>query len=337
MSSTAGNSSTTGSRSTGDTTIRVIVFSEDWESWKEKFIVKSGFRGYENILTGEDQAPKTHNMDGTKSTLTADETALSVLNKTGYGDLILSINCSTAAGKVAFASIKGAKTKEIPGGDLRAAFLRLKKKYEPSTTLQLMQLTRVFHSKTLQSTQDLDILITDLEALKVQMEELDHKISDKSLILHILNNLSPEYEMEIKMLEHQMQRLKEEGKELSIDEVRNKLNVKFERLKRTLKTTDHAFYMGATFKGKCNWCGKIGHKSTECKTRITGKPQSNSHSNQWNNNNNNNNVRNNNNNNNYNKNNFNSNNKRQSLFCTYCNIKGHDVSECRKKKREEGD
>jgi hypothetical protein len=33
--------------------------------------------------------------------------------------------------------------------------------------------------------------------------------------------------------------------------------------------------MGAMFKGKYHWCGNIGHKSTECKTHVARKPQSN--------------------------------------------------------------
>jgi hypothetical protein len=34
--------------------------------------------------------------------------------------------------------------------------------------------------------------------------------------------------------------------------------------------------------------------------------------------------------------NNNGNNKRKDLFCSYCKKKGHEVSECRKKKRDEG-
>ena len=214
-SSTSGTIGTTSSagKNTGDTSIRVVIFSgkrEDWESWKEKFMVKAVIGGYEDVLNGDIEVPKTHGTDGVKLTnLTADQEAAATANKKGFGDLILSIDCSQSAGKVAFAMVKGTKNKEKPSGDLRAAYLRLKSKYEPSTTPQLMQLTREFHSKTLQGNQDPDIFITDLEAIKVKMEELDHNISDKALILHVLNNLNPNYEMEIKMLEHRMQLLKE--------------------------------------------------------------------------------------------------------------------------------
>jgi hypothetical protein len=65
-----------------------------------------------------------------------------------------------------------------------------------------MQLTKDFHSKVLLRNQDPYMFITELEALKVKMADLEHMVTDKSLILHVLNNLDENYEMEIKMLEH---------------------------------------------------------------------------------------------------------------------------------------
>jgi hypothetical protein len=59
------------------------------------------------------------------------------------------MDCSKPQGKIAFAIIKNSKTKGIPGGDLLVAFNKLKAKFEPNTTPQLMQLTKEFHSKAL--------------------------------------------------------------------------------------------------------------------------------------------------------------------------------------------
>jgi hypothetical protein len=116
--STGGTSTITAATSTGgETNIRVIIFSgkkDDWETWKEKFAVKAAIRGYENILSGEDVASATHDKQGNKLTLTADEINLSEQNKNGFGDLILSIDCTSAAGKVAFSMVKSTKTKNFP-------------------------------------------------------------------------------------------------------------------------------------------------------------------------------------------------------------------------------
>ena len=335
----------------GETSIRVVIFSgkkDDWDSWKEKFSVRASIKGYDEILSGDEKVPATHDEDGKKLTLTEAEKAISDKNKKGFGDLILSIDCSTPNGKIAFAMVKGTKTKAYPSGNLHTAFQRLKTKFEPSTTPQLVHLTREFHSKSLKPGTDPDIFITELEALQVQMSELEYEISNKAMILHVLNNLNQDYAMEIKFLEMKMQQLKEEKKELSIEDVRAELNLRFERLKKQPSTTtitnkgfEYANYAGTKFRGKCNWCGVIGHKASECRQKQQGKPKQNKSVGRYNNNNNN--FRSNNNNNKFNYNNNNNGNGNRkwknknynNSYCTYCKIPGHDVSECRKKPREE--
>jgi hypothetical protein len=126
MSVTTVSTKTTGG--TGDTSIRVVIFSgkkDDWETWIEKFMVKASFRGYEGVLMGDDPVPETHGADGTKATLTEAQELLVTQNKKGFGDLIHSIDCTTPAGKVAFAMVKGTKTTTNPGGHLRNSYLRL--------------------------------------------------------------------------------------------------------------------------------------------------------------------------------------------------------------------
>ena len=331
---TQASKGTTSGISGGETTIRAVIFSgkkDDWESWKEKFTVRAAIKGYDHLLYEADDIdiPATYKEDGkTKCTLTEDQKELVELNKKAFGDLIISIDCTTAAGKVAFSMIKNTKTKEYPTGDITIAWLRLKKKYEPSTAPQLMRLTREFYHKFLKPDQDPDVFITEMEALQIQMQDLGHHMPDKNLIMQVLNNLTRDYEMDVNMLEYRMEQLKIENKELTIEDVRTTLNLRYVRLKTSHKvphkSVEHAYYMGGKFKGKCHWCGKIGHKSSECKLRISGKPKNNDNQETRN----------------YGKNpngNSGTANKvdRKNLYCTYCKNKGHDVNECRKKKREE--
>ena len=80
------------------------------------------------------------------------------------------------------------------------------------------------------------------------------------------------------------------------------------------------------FRGKCHWCGKIGHKSVECRLRISGKPKINNDAKSE-------------------QSTKSTNSESQSTlssdsgnrknkFCTFCKIKGHTVQECRKKKMQ---
>ena len=65
----SGDTTTTASeagKGVGETSIRVVIFSgkkDDWESWKEKFSVRASIKGYEEILTGDEKVPATHESD----------------------------------------------------------------------------------------------------------------------------------------------------------------------------------------------------------------------------------------------------------------------------------
>ena len=314
----------------GDVNIRVVPFSgkkDEWEDWKDKFMVKAAMNKYDGIINGDDKVPDTHDKDGVKKTLKPEEQTLVDLSKKGFYELVLSINHKTPEGKLAFDVVKGTKTTENPAGNLYDAVLRLDKRYQPRTATNLVQLTSAFHEKRLKKNQNPEDYINELESLKLRLGKLKHQITDKGIILHVLNTLTKEYDMEVKLLEHKMEMLENDNKELTIEEVRNDLNSKYEKLKvyaekdKTSEPINHAYYMGTKFKGKCNWCGVIGHKATQCRLRIAGKPA---------------------------RTNFTgpgqnqemadkgkTYKKRGDLYCTYCRTKGHDVSECRKKKREE--
>jgi gag-polypeptide of LTR copia-type len=218
------STATNASSSMGDTNIRVITFSgskSDWENWNEKFIVQAYIRGYEDLITGETKLPASHDDQGDKVTLNADEKVVLENNQRGYSNLILSIDTSTDAGKVAFATVIGAKTLHNPKGSLPLAFERLRNKYEPHTTSQLVQLERNFYQMKLTKNQDPDVFITKLEALKLKIGQLGNNLTEKSLIVHVLNSLPDQYEMEIKMIEYKMELALKEKKEFSIEEVRS--------------------------------------------------------------------------------------------------------------------
>jgi hypothetical protein len=214
--------------SAGEPGICVIIFSgkkNDWENWKVKLVVRAYICGYHAILPGIKSVPDTCTEDGTKETLSKTDQGTETSNIKGFGNLFLSIDTSTSAGKVAFAMITYIKTKKNPEGNISAAFLCLKNKYKPITTPHLMQLAKAFHSKSLGKNQDPDTFITDLETRQVQISDCDHKIidkvqlaycdnkiKDKALFIHVLNNSNDNYEMEVKLLEHNIQLLQEFNK-----------------------------------------------------------------------------------------------------------------------------
>jgi hypothetical protein len=117
------------------------------------------------------------------------------------------------------------------------------------------------------------------------------------------------------------------------------LNLRYDQLKRNTnnqsRTMEHAYYMGGRFKGKCNCCGRIGHKYSECRDRIQGKPKVKSMGKNYGS------V-------NYMSSHDNSNRqqdlkttysdpptiKRKNITCNYCNKMGGGEHECNKKKHQ---
>jgi hypothetical protein len=190
--------------------VKPVYESSLSQEWKEKFMIKASIRGYDTIITGEDKAPNTHNPNnGRKLLLKEDEQVISDQNKKGYGDLILSIECSNLKERLHSPSSKMLRKNGFQVVICLLAFNKLKTKYEPKTTPQLMQLTKEFHSKALIKYQDPEVFIAKLETLQIKLEDHGHHISEQTMVIHILNNLDQTYDMEVKLLEHRIHQMKE--------------------------------------------------------------------------------------------------------------------------------
>ena len=98
----------------------------------------------------------------------------------------------------------------------------------------------------------------------MKLEELGSSISDSQFMIHILNNVTSDYDLQLTMME---KRINDKLNPLTIDEIRADLNLCFERL--NLKSRDEneneivedLALFGGQFKGKCRNCGAIGHKA----------------------------------------------------------------------------
>jgi hypothetical protein len=115
------------------------------------------------------------------------------------------------------------------------------------------------------------VWITELEDYRMKLDELGSSISDNQFILHILNNMTDDYKLQLAMME---MRLNDKMNPLTVDEIRDDLNLRFERLNvksnennENGNNQDVAFF-GGQFKGKCRNCGVIGHKARDCKNKF---------------------------------------------------------------------
>jgi hypothetical protein len=302
-----------------ESSIKVIIFSgkkRDWTSWEEKFLSRALQKGYKRMLLGKEKVPKDfYNNDDEKAddgfggVSEEDLEKLRRLNEKAYSDLVLSITTDNADGRVAFNLVRGTKSSEFENGNCYLAFKRLRDKYQPKSAPSLTKVTSNFYKSSLRKGQDPSVFITFLEDLRLSMEEMGNKITDKQFIIQVLNNLTEEYEYDVSYLE----RLKDD--ELTIEKVREELSLRYERLhnKRSdnndKEKEETALYAGSKFKGKCIKCGKYGHKAVNC--HGSNKPSDGS--------------------------NAEADKKKNIIKCFYCDKPGHKISQCYKKKKDESE
>jgi gag-polypeptide of LTR copia-type len=110
------------------------------------------------------------------------------------------MDTSTQTGKIAFALVRGSKKKDYPDGTAAASWRRLKAKYMPDTAPTITRLHQAFYSSKLQQGYDPDIWMTKLEFIRLQLEKLDYTITDEQFMVHIINNLTKDYETLVDIL-----------------------------------------------------------------------------------------------------------------------------------------
>jgi hypothetical protein len=183
------------------------------------------------------------------------------MNEIAYTKLILSIDVKTSSGKVAFNIIKGCKNKDYPDGNAAIAC-------EPISAPSLVKLEKQFRELSIKKGQDPEIWITESEDLRVILEAMGSRISENQFMIHILNNLTSDYELQLALMER---RVGDDEKPLTIEEIRGESSLRYERMnmKSSSNKEGEGFEENASFsrqfKGKCRNCGQVGHKLFQCK------------------------------------------------------------------------
>jgi hypothetical protein len=102
------------------------------------------------------------------------------------------------------------------------AWERLKNKYEPQSAPSLVKMEKQFRQSALKQGQDPDVWITELEDYRMKLGELGSSISENQFILHILNNMTANYSLQLVMME---KRINDKINPLTVDEIRSELKI----------------------------------------------------------------------------------------------------------------
>ena len=207
-----------------ETSIKVVMFNGEkweWTTWIEKFLARGKAKGHKDVVKGEVTIPKATD-DPTK--LTSEQKKILKKNEEAHGDLILSMNTSAAGGRVAFNIVKSSKTDEYPDGNAAVAMAHLKRKYEPTTAPAMLKMSQTCQNASLKRGKDPDNFITYMEDLRTRLETMGWKVDDTQFMVKILNSLPDECEYQMNDMEKRI------GNGLTIEDVREELNLRFERL-----------------------------------------------------------------------------------------------------------
>jgi gag-polypeptide of LTR copia-type len=107
------------------------------------------------------------------------------------------------------------------------AWEKLKKKYDPISSLTLVKIERMFRESRLGKNEDPEVWINNLEDLCIKLETMGSYMTDDQFIVQALNSLTSDYELQMLLLEKQNG---SKDNPFSIEDLKEELNLWFERL-----------------------------------------------------------------------------------------------------------
>ena len=295
-----------------ETTIKVISFDgtkDQWPIWSIKFLARLNKKGIKYILEErhliipvDDEEFDVTTESGVRYQKIRND------NARVFEDLVLSVDCTKAEGRIAFALVKRALDANYKNGNSRKAWQNLKERYEPKTVATRARLMEEYINSHCKYREDPALYVVRLEDLKNRLVEAGGAhISDKDFMTQVLNTL-PEFYSEL--VQNIEDKIDDPSNPLTLGKLMEKLSLKYERKfkTRTQRGTEETALVGfnTQYKKSCGFCGKIGHKSVNCfehKRKEETKKKNNKA-------------------------------KGSKMICSYCLKVGHTEASCFKKKRD---
>jgi hypothetical protein len=266
------------------TTVKLVIFNgklESCDNWEFGFTACAVIYKYDEILSGDESAPSQADYKALdQATTDVDEKQLIAnckANSLANSHLVCSMNMKGDNCVVAIGILKNCRMTDLPSGNAFKAINELRDYYNNKLVATIQSLLKEYNDCSLKSGQDPSEYIYTLENLRAKIAEIDvqHSNSDESFTLRLFNSLPISYLSIVEEIERDLNR----GMIVLITEIRNLLHLKGQRITKPRKSTtltttpktgdDKVLYAGG-FKGKCNNCGKYGHKSAACWLKLNG-------------------------------------------------------------------
>ena len=265
--------------------IKVLKFEgkeSEWERWSEKFVALARARGFAGILLGTEQAPNAdEDIDRKKSDgsyeLTEAERKEKKRLRQANGNAY--INLQLSCEDLPYDLVSLAKTEELPDGCARDAWERLTSEYDLTEGEDKITLLTMFQQNQLEDVRtNITVWLTSLAMQVIKLKKLNHVLDEEYQITHILASLPREYSSVVEQVKIDR---RISSTLITMDEVKKRLKERYLQLKKEHGWSENEMALnvksgnnqnknikkgskGKYFKGRCNHCGKFGHKKADC-------------------------------------------------------------------------
>ena len=172
-----------------------------------------------------------------------------------------------------------AKTEELPDGCARDAWERLTSEYDLTEGKDKITLLTMFQQNQLEDVRtNITVWLTSMAIQVNKLKKLNHVLDEKYQITHILASLPRECSSVVEQVKIDR---RTSSALITMDEVKKRLKERYLQLKREHGWSEDAVAInvksgnnqnknikkgskGKYFKGRCNHCGKFGHKKADC-------------------------------------------------------------------------
>ena len=264
--------------------IKVYKFNNTKENWHEfalMFRVIADSRGYFGVIDGTMSPPDkqeaiTVTAEDKGDVLNAKKTKLKAraANKMGYRDLVMSTE------RISLNIVENAVSEELTKGDLKKAWERLERRWNPKTREDKVEVYTKFLNYKLENTRQRPMdWITFMEKKQAELMNTGHIMGDEMFITHLLNSLpQTEYEGAILVINDKLRK-----GTVEIPEIEQVLEDKYQAMKHAKgwedEEDDYALFASPSskkgpkkaFKGRCGYCGEFGHKAAYCPNKKSNQ------------------------------------------------------------------
>ena len=210
-------------------------------------------------------------------------------NKIGYRDLVMSTE------GISFTIVENAVSEELLKGDLKKAWERLERRWNPKTREDKVEVYTKFLNYKLENTGQRPMdWIAFMEKKRAELMNTGHIMNDETFITHLLNSLPQTvYEGAILVIKDKLRK-----GTVEITEIEQILEDRFQAMKQAKgweeEEDDYALFVCPSnkkgpkkaFKGCCGYCGEFGHKAVHCPNKKSNqnkgqKPKNQQKKKQW--------------------------------------------------------